>query len=95
MKHAYAAGVKAAFEQFGVRVASELFGQRMPSGPDHLGAEWLTKALEGHVDDHQPVGTAASHRPLEKPPMWGPRASLEATTGLGSNSPGMGRYGGV
>lgn len=82
MKHAsvaYAEGVQAALDSFGVRVAEELMSRRMPDGPQHLGAEWLSRAITRQHEEPSAVGTKPSYRPLERPPQWGPRASLEAS----------------
>jgi hypothetical protein len=91
----YVEGVQAALDSFGIRTASDLMDRRMPDGPEHLGAEWLARQLSQQDDKRARVGTQMSYRPLEKPPLWGPRASLEGTGAAGHDYSGMTPYGGV
>lgn len=92
---AYSNGSRAALSAFNVRVASHNAAHRMPEGPSHLGAEWLARRLSGSDEDTPIIGSAPSYRKLEKPPMWGPRASLESSTANARNYSGVGAYGGV
>lgn len=90
---AYNQGVQAALDSFGVRVAA--LQQRMPDGPEHLGAEWLSRALSQEPGERPHSGATQSYRKLEKPVLWGTRASLESTGAVGHNYSGMTPYGGV
>ena len=91
---AYVAGAQAALGSFGIRIAGDLMGQRMPDGPQHLGAEWLSRTLSKATNEYSPhVGARSSHRKLEKPPMWGAPSSLESSGANGGS--GMNQYGGV
>jgi hypothetical protein len=92
---AYVGGSRAALTQFNVRLAFDAATQRMPDGPEHLGAEWLAKKLSDPEEPRRVIGSAPSYRKLEKPPMWGPRASLESSTANARNYSGVGAYGGV
>ncbi len=93
---AYATGVEEALGSFGIRLASDLIGRRMPDGPEHLGAEWLTKALARERDEYRrPVGNKPSHRPRERAPQWGPNTSMEASSTATGDTSSMSPYGGV
>ena len=83
LTNAYAAGSEDALSAFNVRLAFD------------NGAEWLAKTLEHADDAPDRVGTSASYRKLEKPPIWGSRASLESSTANARNYSGIGAYGGV
>lgn len=92
---AYSNGSRAALSAFNVRLAFDHDTQRMPDGPEHLGAEWLARRLSDSDEQKSVVGSAPSYRKLEKPPMWGARASLESSTANARNYSGIGAYGGV
>jgi hypothetical protein len=92
---AYSDGSHAALAAFNVRLAFDAAARRMPDGPEHLGAEWLAKKLSDPEEPRSVVGSAPAYRKLEKPPMWGPRASLESSTANARNYSGIGAYGGV
>lgn len=92
----YWKGASDALESFGIRVASDSLSRSMPDGPQHLGAEWLSRRLRADKEDYSTVhGSRSSHRKLEKPTGWGPAASLEGSSANGHNYSGMGAYGGV
>lgn len=92
---AYVEGVQSALDSFGIRIASAHLSRRMPDGPEHLGAEWLSRTLSRDRDVTPHSGSAASYRKLEKPVLWGSRASLEASGAPGHDYSGMTPYGGV
>lgn len=92
---AYEAGARDALNSFGVRVAADMMSQRMPDGPEHLGAEWLSRRLGREKEHHDIVGDKPSHRKLERPPQWGPPASYESSGSNERNYAGVGTYGGV
>lgn len=73
---AYHAGVSDALESFGVRVASDLMRSRMPTGPEHLGAEWLAKTLSAESDEFKSRSSERSPRKLERPVHWGPKSHM-------------------
>ena len=94
--NAYQSGVSDALDTFGIRTAADQWTRRMPEGPSHLGAEWLSKRLSKEVEDHpQEVGARQSYRKLEKPTQWGNPSSLEASGSNAHNYSGMNQYGGV
>jgi hypothetical protein len=86
----YASGVKAAFEVYGIRVAS--LQRRMPDGPAHLGPERLTRLLaemdDGRERERQP------RKDLSRPVQWGQPASLEGSDSS-ADVGGFGQFGGV
>lgn len=67
----------------------------MPDGPEHLGAEWLSRVLSRDHADAVTPGKAPAYKKLERPPIWGVRASLEASGTPGHDYSGMTPYGGV
>lgn len=93
---AYLKGAAEALDSFGIRVASDSTHQRMPDGPEHLGAEWLSRQLRQDNEDYTTtVGSRPSHRKLEKPTTWGSPSSLEGSGANAHNHAGAGVYGGV
>lgn len=91
----YAEGASAALRAYNVRVAAYQEHTRMPDGPEHLGAEWLARQLSSVDDAPARTQKTPAYRKLEKPPIWGPRASLESSTANARNYSGIGAYGGV
>ena len=91
----YEEGMVDAYDAFGIRVAGDLARNRMPEGPQHLGAERLAKMLGGQQDNFS-IGDKKPRRNLERPVRFGEPTSLE---GAGVSSvaglPGAGAYGGV
>jgi hypothetical protein len=93
---AYLSGASDALQAFGIRTAADHLTRRMPDGPSHLGAEWLSKRLRQETEDYTRIpGSRASYRKLEKPSQWGNPTSLEASGSNAQNYSGMSPYGGV
>jgi hypothetical protein len=94
----YDKGIEDALSAFGVRVASEFMArQRMPEGPEHLGAERLSKLLRTESEAYKPSPEKKQRRNLENTPRWGTPTSLEGASTSSHNAfPGMmGLNGGV
>ena len=94
----YNEGVMDALSSFGVRVAADMSSrQRMPDGPEHLGAERLSRALRAEDDSYTPLADRRQPRNLDRPTRWGNPTSIEAANSLGRGvAPGgVGMFGGV
>lgn len=74
---AYQNGVDAALDTFGVRVAFDMHQHRMPDGPDHLGAERLSKLLSSQDDRYKRSPDRRRGRNEARPVLWGPRVSID------------------
>ena len=70
---AYKSGSFAARAQYGLGDGQGL--QRMPDGPEHLGATRFVRALED--DKHESPREARKHK-LERETVWGPESSVES-----------------
>lgn len=92
---AYVTGARDALSAFNVRLAFDVAVNQVPEGAERHGATWLAQELDALDDPRDVVGRTRSYARLEKPSIWGPRASLESSTTNARNYSGIGAYGGV